>query len=113
MGVSWSEFWSMNPRILKSISEGYSEKLRLETERRNNMAYLQGKYFVDGILSTVGNMFSKGKPFEYPKEPYQLFGKRELTEEEKQREVDLFFAREEARRRNWKRNKKRGGINGN
>lgn len=114
MGVSWSEFWSMNPRILKSISEGYSEKLRIETERNNNMAYLQGKYFVDGILCTVGNMFSKGKPFEYPKEPYQLFGKRELTEEEKQREVDLFFEREETRRKNWQRNKKkRGGVDGN
>ena len=33
--------------------------------------------------------------------------KRELTEEEKQREVDKFFARENARRVNWKRNKAR------
>ena len=29
-----------------------------------------------------------------------------LTEEEKQRQVDLFFAREKARRVNWKRNQK-------
>lgn len=29
-----------------------------------------------------------------------------LTEEEKQKQVDLFFAREKARRVNWKRNQK-------
>ncbi len=31
----------------------------------------------------------------------------ELTEEEKQREVDLFFSSENARRVNWKRNKRK------
>ena len=107
MGVSWSEFWQMNPRILKSISEGYAQKIKSENERNNNTAYLQGKYFVDGILCTVGNMFSKGKPFDYPKEPYQIYEKRELTEEEKMKEVDLFFAREESRRKNWRRTHKK------
>lgn len=36
----------------------------------------------------------------------------ELTEEEKQREVDKFFARENARRVNWKRNKARNSNQG-
>lgn len=49
------------------------------------MAYLQGRYFVDALLSTVGNMFSKkgAKPLEYPKEPYNLEAERELTQDEK------------------------------
>lgn len=38
---------------------------------------------------------------------YSLINKPELTEEEKQREVDKFFAQEEARRINWRRNHKR------
>ena len=108
MGVAWSEFWNMNPRIIKAISEGYSEKIKSEIIRNNNMAHLQGKYFSDAILSTVGNMFSKGKPFEYPKEPYRLFADTHvLTEEEKQREVELFFEREEARRKAWRRTHKK------
>ena len=49
------------------------------------MAYLQGRYFVDALLSTVGNMFSKkgSKVLEYPREPYNLDAERELTQEEK------------------------------
>lgn len=45
----------------------------------------------------------------YFKEPMLKYTRmqRELTEEEKQREVDKFFAEEDARRMNWKRNKKR------
>ena len=73
MGVSWSEFWQMNPRILKSISEGYAQKIKSETERNNNMAYRQGIYFMDAIASTVGNMFSKGANNHYPKKPYEIF----------------------------------------
>lgn len=35
--------------------------------------HLQGHYMADALLATVGNMFSsKGKKFEYPKEPYPL-----------------------------------------
>ena len=114
MGVSWEQFWRMNPRILKAMSTAYADKLKIDNERSNSMAHLQGRYFADAIASTVCNMFSKGKPYEYPKEPYQIGEKRELTEKEKMKEVDLFFAREEARRKNWQRtHKKRGDIDGN
>lgn len=49
---------------------------------------------------------SSAKYFEEPMLK-NVQGQRELTEEEKQREVDKFFARENARRVNWKRNKAR------
>lgn len=73
MGVTWSEFWGMNPRIIRAISEGYSEKIKSEIIRSNNMAYRQGIYFMDAIASTVGNMFSKGANNNYPKKPYEIF----------------------------------------
>lgn len=63
---------------------------------------------MDALFATVGNMLSgKGsRRFEYPKTPYELNqGHKELTENEKQMEVDRFFAREQARRINFKRNK--------
>lgn len=37
----------------------------------------------------------------------EAYEQRELTAEEKQREVNKFFARENARRVNWNRNKER------
>ena len=52
----------------------------------------------------------KGKrtqPNEYPKEPYPFAESRFITEDEKQREVDKFFAQESARRANWKRTHKK------
>lgn len=89
MGVTWSEFWNMNPRILKAISEGYSEKTKYEIIRSNNMAYRQGIYFMDAIASTVGNMFSKGAKNQYPKKPYEIFS--EDSEENTTREEIAVF----------------------
>lgn len=72
MGVAWSEFWNMNPRILSAISDGYARKIKNEYEKKNVIAHLQGMYFADAIMSTVGNALFKGK-HSYPKKPYKFF----------------------------------------
>lgn len=82
MGVSWEQFWNMNPRILKSVTEGYAARIKFEAERANIQAHLQGQYFVDGILATVGNMFSKGNSYKYPKKPYDLHSEKENNSQE-------------------------------
>lgn len=76
----------MNPRTLKVYLSGYRMKREQQRDYDNYMAYLTGAYVREAIASTVGNMFAKktAKPFEYPKEPYSLEGKRELTEAEKE-----------------------------
>lgn len=75
------------------------------------MMWMNGKYVADAIMSTIGNsgwFRGKGAPAnKYPKEPYQLNESTALTKEEKQCEVDKFFAQESARRANWKRTHKR------
>ena len=45
-----------------------------EIRQANMLYHLEGMYFMDALLATVGNMFrSKGaKAFEYPKEPITL-----------------------------------------
>lgn len=75
----------MTPHDVLVILEGYKLKRKQETEYQNVMMYIQGRYFADAILATVGNMFSKkgAKQLEYPKEPYDLEPERELTQEEK------------------------------
>ncbi|MBQ2800462.1 MAG: hypothetical protein IJF03_03640 [Lachnospiraceae bacterium] len=73
------------------------------------LMWMNGMYISNAIMSTIGNSgWFRGKnsePNEYPKEPFNLFGNNtgEITEEEKQREVNKFFAQESARRANWKR----------
>lgn len=61
----------------------------MRCQEQNTMMYVQGRYFADALICTVGNMFrgKNTKPLEYPKEPYKLFNETiELTEEEKQKQ---------------------------
>ena len=85
IGISYKDFWGYTPRIVLQILEGYNQNQKRQLDYDNFMAYVQGRYFADALLCTVGNMFSKkgAKTIEYPKEPYNLEGERELTQEEK------------------------------
>lgn len=85
IGISYKDFWGYTPRIVLQILEGYNQNQKRQLDYDNFMAYVQGRYFADALLCTVGNMFSKkgAKTIEYPKKPYNLEGERELTQEEK------------------------------
>lgn len=85
IGISYKDFWYYTPRIVLQILEGYNQNQKRQLDYDNFIAYVQGRYFADALLCTVGNMFSKkgAKTIEYPKEPYNLEGERELTQEEK------------------------------
>lgn len=85
IGISYKDFWGYTPRIVLQILEGYNQNQKRQLDYDNFIAYVQGRYFADALLCTVGNMFSKkgAKTIEYPKEPYNLEGERELTQEEK------------------------------
>lgn len=64
---------------------------------------MQGLYFTESIRATVGNMFKKksSKPYEYPKKPYEFNKNVELTEEELQRQRELFVASLEVMKTNF------------
>ena len=89
IGISYDAFWKMNPHIIMLHIKAHE----LKYEEENTLMYIQGRYFVDSLLCTVGNMFSSknSKTYEYPSEPYELKEKI-LTEEEKQTQVDELFA---------------------
>ncbi len=74
--------------------------------------YFMGLYVREALRSTVCNAFlwkQKGMaPDQYPARPFmqtitERRQKQDLTEAEKQRAVDQFFAQEKARRVNWRR----------
>ena len=82
-----------------------------QLEEKNFLAHLQGEYFVEALLATVGNMFSgKGaSKFTYPEKPHELFEKhveRELTQEEKDIQVNALFADLMARKARFDAKKK-------
>ena len=54
--------------------KAYNEAKKNEIKQANMLMHLEGMYFMDALLATVGNMFrGRGqKAFEYPKEPYTL-----------------------------------------
>ena len=74
LGTTYDDFWRLNPRKINIMVEAYNESMKRQTRHMNMLFHLEGMYFHDAILSTVGNAFrSRGqKLFEYPKEPYKL-----------------------------------------
>lgn len=110
IGVSWGDFWKMNPRIILAMVKAYDEKEKIELQKTNALMHLQGMYFAEAINSTVGNMFKKktSKPHEYPKKPYELNRKEtEFTEEELQRQREMFVMQFEAMKINFNLSKKK------
>ena len=74
------------------------------------MAHIQGMYFVEALMTTVGNMFSDkhSKKHEYPASPYDLDldGKKEDREQERQ--IQLFKAQLTNAMTNFNLSKKQG-----
>lgn len=72
-----------------------NEKRKYDFEYQNSIAYLHGRYMVEALDATVGNMFRKktAKPHTYPEKPFELENKKELTEEELQKQRELFMAK--------------------
>ena len=110
VGISYNDFWNMNPRIVKVCIEGYKNKINRDLEYDNYVAFLSGIYVRDALASTVGNMFSKksSKPIEYPKEPYPVTQKQQEynEEQEKERQRQLFMARLQAMQTNFELSQK-------
>lgn len=94
IGISWSDFWNMNPRIIKLMIKGNREREKRDLEIKNALAHLQGQYFVEAIMATVCNQLSgkTGKKHEYPKKPYEINKNQELTEDELQKQREAFVA---------------------
>lgn len=86
--------------------DGYKRRI----EQQDYMNWLNGQYTMSALTVAISNCFSKNSNLKYIEKPImQMVSEqnRPLTEEEKQLEVDRFFAQEKARRVNWKRNHKK------
>lgn len=114
MGISYNDFWNMNPRIMNIHIEGYKTKVNRDLEYDNYMAFLSGVYVRDALASTVGNMFSKkgARPIEYPKEPYPVTQEqiKERDERELEAQRQVFWANLQTMQANFELSHKGGSV---
>ena len=103
MGVSWEEFWTLNPHIINLMIKGHQEKLK----ELDYLLWLNGKYSMEAEMVALehfgAGLSGKTSQAKYLKSPLMKEIIEVDAEEEKQREVDRFFAQESARRANWRR----------
>lgn len=81
MGVSWKEFWGMNPHIIKLLMKGHEEKIK----EQDYLAWIFGQYTLSAVSTAIErNLAGKKSKSEYIKEPLlpKIFENEGLTEEE-------------------------------
>lgn len=94
MGITYDEFWTLNPRKIKVIYEGYKLRRKIEDEK----AWMLGGYIFQAVSVSLGNAFRKKNQkaksyFEIVEKPFLAeLDKREMSEEEKQKRLDALMA---------------------
>lgn len=75
MGVSWQDFWKMNPRIVKLIVKGHEEKIK----KQDYLAWLFNQYTLSAVSVAVEHcLFGTKAKSEYIKRP--IFREIELEQ---------------------------------
>ncbi len=96
IGVDYDTFWTLNPRKVKVILEGYKLKRQVKDEEM----WMLGGYVFDAVTIALGNAFRKKHQkareyFEEIKQPYSKLAEQkqqeELSEAEKKRKTELLF----------------------
>ena len=84
--MSYAEYWAGDPALARYYRKAY----QIKQEEINNTAWLQGLYIYDAVSTAMHNAL-RGKNVrvrEYQKQPFD-FKRREKTEAEKAREVEI------------------------
>lgn len=87
-GMSVKEFWEDDPDLFWAYRFSYFERVRAEQEMFNNNAWLQGAYFHEAVSVSLWNAFSKSK-VKYSNHPYGFNENKPITEEEKQKAIQM------------------------
>lgn len=103
-GISYDRFGKLTLKEINIISNAYKKKVDSDFEYEDLVAHLNGIYMMEAIKCTVGNMFGKNG-FKYPEKPL-IQTNKPLTEKEKKKQVELFFAQIEAMGTNFNMQKK-------
>ena len=94
IGMTPEQFWYDDPDYFWAYLEAYEQKTKLQFEYDNNVAFLQGQYFMAAIAQCL--QFTKTPKRIYPKKPFDISNnKQEISKEQKyleyeeQRKLDM------------------------
>lgn len=93
-GVSYAEFGKLNMKQIRIIANAYADKVKDDFRMGDVLAFVQGRYMVEALLCTVGNMLGgKNSKFTYPEQAYSMQQKEaQLSEEEIENQRNQFIA---------------------
>lgn len=88
MGVSWQEFWGMNPRIIKLLDKGHEEKIK----EQDYIAWLFNQYTLSAVSVAVEHCLAGEKAkSKYIEKPFlQDIERTERKNKESQEEIAIF-----------------------
>ena len=106
-GISYTEFGKLNMKQIQIIAKAYSDKVEDDFRMADVIAFVQGRYMVEALLCTVGNMLGgKNAKFTYPEKAYTMAkDEQNLTEEEIQKQREQFIAMLQVMEKNFNREK--------
>lgn len=106
IGVPYETFMHLVPNELRSFYKSYKQKQRIRDEE---MWMYWGHYGISAFMFVIDRCFNKNPQYQYITKPIlENYHKgKELTEEEKQKEVDRFYANNERMRKRWKMSHKK------
>lgn len=104
IGISVDEFKHMTPYKLECCLKGHRMNRKMHDEE---MWLWWREYGISAFIYAIAHTFGKNSKFEYAEEPVfsRINHSGTLTEEEKERELQLFIKRNEKMRAEWKRKK--------
>ena len=84
-GVPYDTFWNGDFCSFKYYAEAY----KLNTERQNQVLWMQGMYNYEAFATVVSRSMDKRSTAKYPDKPYRI---TEMTEDEKEAESKRMVA---------------------
>lgn len=82
VGVSWNDFWNMNPRIINLHIKGHNEKAK---ERDEWVHTWVGTYGISAFSTILSHAFSKTSQAKFIEQPItkELRKKKKITKEQR------------------------------
>lgn len=96
MGVSWQEFWGMNPHIIKLLAKGHEEKIK----EQDYINWLNNQYTLSAVSVAVEHCLAgrkaRSKYIEKPilaeiEQKKEQISNTSLTEKEKKKQTEKLF----------------------
>lgn len=82
-GISYDDFWKMNPRIMEIYQKGYMDEVKQKQQLMNYQAWLNNQY----TMMAIGSAFNRKN--KYPKKPFEFKDTKKIEETEENYRIEM------------------------